>query len=342
MKEEFTHQLVAVEEMPLHEARGRGLDTTKTGSAYNRESSEKDELLQVCFQEPRGNVMYSLLSHNHMALVILAFVGKARWELPKMDLPNMSRTIHFCDDEGRLSLSAVAATDNGKELLEVVTEGVQCEVLSWKMDLEEPTAASVISAALNKANDLAMRITEWSALYTLKGGIIAACGHLGERVAYQSLVESLALEFDSAASDPDLDKLFDFLIGIGVGNNSYFDELANFQQVLVNSKARHLRFNAFGVVNKLADQSPRVKIAIMKRAYWKKVPDANSTWCNNPEIAWAAVAPSFLTNAEDLLHYVHQSTEISRQIDPTNEKQDSQNRELFFTQCLISRLSVIS
>ena len=61
------------------------------------------------------------------------------------------------------------ATENGKELMEVVNEGVYCEVLSWKMDVEEPTAASVISAALNQASDLAMRTTEWSALCTLKG-----------------------------------------------------------------------------------------------------------------------------------------------------------------------------
>ena len=159
MKEEFTRQLLAVEEMPLHEARGRGIDTTTTtGSAYNREASEKDELLQVCFQEPRGNVMYALLSHNHMALVILSFIGKAKWELPKMDIPHMNRTIHFCDDEGRLSLSAVAATENGKELMEVVNEGVYCEVLSWKMDVEEPTAASVISAAQKFAAVAPMRV----------------------------------------------------------------------------------------------------------------------------------------------------------------------------------------
>ena len=149
-----------------------------------------------------------------MALAIILFICKAKWELPKMDIPNMNRTINFCDDEGRLSLPAVAANENGKELMEVVNEGGYCEVPSWKMDVEEPIAASVISAALNKASDLAMRTTEWSALYTLKGGIIAASGHLGQRVAFQSLVDKLHLEFDSAASDPDPGKLFDFLIGI--------------------------------------------------------------------------------------------------------------------------------
>ena len=54
----------------------------------------------------------------------------------------MDRTIKFCDEQGRLSLTAVAATLNGKELLEVSNENVECEVLSWKMDMEEPNAAA--------------------------------------------------------------------------------------------------------------------------------------------------------------------------------------------------------
>ena len=220
LKEEFSDKLVAVEAMPLHEAHARGI--AKTGSQYNRESSSKDELLQACFQEPHGNVQYNLLSHNHMALVILAFIGKAKWELPSIELPKMNRTIHFCDDQGRLSLTAVAATVNGKELLEIVNEGVDCEVLSWRMEVEEPTAASVISAALNKCSDFAMRTTEWSALFTLKGGIIEASGKLGSRMAFASVVERTHMELDSAANDPDLGQLFDFLINIGVGNNTCF------------------------------------------------------------------------------------------------------------------------
>ena len=78
LKEEFSDKLVAVEEMPTHEARSRGFNTTedKTGSQYNREASSKDELLQTCFREPHGNVQYNLLLHNHMALVILAFMTK--------------------------------------------------------------------------------------------------------------------------------------------------------------------------------------------------------------------------------------------------------------------------
>ena len=69
------------------------------------------------------------------------------------------------------------------------------------MEVEEPTAAAVISGALNKCSDFAMRTTEWSALYTLKGGTIAASGALGERVAFQTVVDRTHMELDSAAND---------------------------------------------------------------------------------------------------------------------------------------------
>ena len=213
LKEVFSDKLVAVEEMPMQEAHDRGHGT---GSQYNREASSRDDLLQACFKEPYGNVQYNLLSHNHMTLVLRAFLGKAKWDMENVELKALNRTIIFCEQDGRLSVTAVAETVNGKELQQVINEGVDCQVLSWKMEVEEPTAASVISAALNKFSDLAMRTTEWSALYTLRGGIIAASNHLAERVAFSTVLERTHMELDSAASDPDLSQLFDFLIGIGV------------------------------------------------------------------------------------------------------------------------------
>ena len=113
------------------------------------------------------------------------------------------------------------------------------------------------------------------------------------------MLEATNMELDSAAEDPDLDQLFDFLISIGVGKNTYFDELADFQRIFVNSKLRQLRFGAFGVVNKLNAKFPRVKIAVIKRAY-RKTPAGG--WCPNPEGAWLAVSEQILQIAEDLLN----------------------------------------
>ena len=115
------------------------------------------------------------------------------------------------------------------------------------MEVEEPGAAAVRSASLNKCSEFAMRCTEWSAMYTLRGAMIKASGSLGERVAFKSVIAATHMELDSAADDPDLDQLFDFLISIGVGKKQYFEDLVNFRRIFVNSKQRQLRFAAFGV-----------------------------------------------------------------------------------------------
>ena len=53
--------------------------------------------------------------------------------------------------------SAVAAHPNGRLLQELLTEGMELEILSWKMDRDEPMAAAVIAAALIKPCELAQR-----------------------------------------------------------------------------------------------------------------------------------------------------------------------------------------
>ena len=184
-------------------------------------------------------------------------------------------------------MTAVAATENGKELVQNIRDGVDCEVFSWKMAEEEPTAAAVISSALNKCSDLAMRTTEWSALYTLKGEIIKAAKTqelnqtavaAGQLAAYAKVFDACHVELDNAADDPDLPDLFDFLVSLGVGVNSYCDDLQAFGKRFVDSKQRQLRFAVFGVMNKIDLVYPRMKIAIIKRAYRKP---ANGTWCAN-------------------------------------------------------------
>ena len=111
----------------------------------------------------------------------------------------------------------------------MVLEGVDCEVLSWRMDVEEPTAASVISQALNKSHELALRTTELTALAVLKGEIILQMGKdVSQRVVYQTVRDKVEVQLDSAADDPDLPELFDFLISAGVGNNAYVQDFQDF------------------------------------------------------------------------------------------------------------------
>ena len=126
--------------------------------------------------------------------------------------------IVFCDDKGRLSLTAVAASPIGKELAELVEEGIEREVLSWRMDVEEPKAASVISQVMSTGQEMALRTTELTAVAVLRGETIVQRGkNLIQQVVIQSVRERVRHELGNAADDPDLPEVFDYLISQGVG-----------------------------------------------------------------------------------------------------------------------------
>ena len=148
LKDEFTHALITVEEVPadavLHLGHGAKFVSS---SSYNAEkvpttnSCANDELLSACFQSPYEHVRVTLLSHSHMMLILRAFLQQAQWDIPA----NAEKNMTFCDPDGKLSTTAVAESPNGKELGEVMQEGVMVEVLGWRMDVEEPGAAAIIS-----------------------------------------------------------------------------------------------------------------------------------------------------------------------------------------------------
>ena len=191
LKEEVNHCCVVVEEIPVEQALRNvasgilsGKDRYTSGSAYNIECCSRDELLVSCFRSPYDVVRHNLLSHNHMMLVMRGFLTGAKWDIPA----DAEKGVTCCDVGGGLSVTAVAATLNGKELAEVLAEGISCEVLSCKRDLEEPDAAGIISAALNQPASLAMHTTELTAVAVLKGEIIVQMGRsVSERVAFQTV-----------------------------------------------------------------------------------------------------------------------------------------------------------
>jgi len=298
VKEEVNHAVVVVEETPPDQLRSRGPDYV-SGSTYNGECSRKDELLITCFQEPYADVRFMALAHNHMILILRAFITGAKWDLPG----NAAKNIRFCDEEGKLSLAAVAESPNGRELAELVKEGLDGELLSWRMDMEEPDAASVISHALNKGHELALRTTELTAVAVLKGEIIAQMSQeVGQRVAFKTVRDRVRSQLDAAADDPDLPELFDFLIALGVGKNSYADDLLEFGGCFVDSKKRQLRFGAFAVVNRICPQAPWTKVAVVKRSYRKK---PLCGFCPSPEAAWGQFEWNHLQLLEELLRFFH-------------------------------------
>ena len=305
-KEELNNQVVTVEECPPEElaaviaAKETAGLSYASAAAYSRSESAKDELLATCFQSPYDKVTLTLLAHNHMVMVCRAVIAGAKWDLT----PNVDKGITFCDKDGRLSATAIAATPNGMELQEVLNEGLDCEILSWKMECEVPEAAGIISLALNNASDVAMRTTELTAVAELSGAIIASrrSSALGNTVAFKSVLDQVRHRLDVAAEDPDLGEVFLFLINGGVGTNSYIPDFMQFAQVFVNSKLRQLRFSAFTVINKMCGDAHWSKVAVLKRAYHRK---PNNGYCANPEMAWTGFDSESISPLEDALRFMH-------------------------------------
>lgn len=298
LKEEVNHVGVCVEEVPLAEVRSRGADY-EGGLCFNVRHTAQDKYLLTCFEAPYNDVRHMLLSHNHMLLILRAWLTNAKWDLPADEKKGFT----YCDEKGRLSVAAVADSQNGKELAETLEEGIYMEILSFKMDVEEPTAASTISQALNKGSQMALRTTELTAVAVLEGEcIVQMSRNVGQRVAFQTVRDRVREQLDTAADDPDLREVFEFLISTGVGTNTYIKDLLDFGSKFVDSKKRQLRFSAFASANAISEQAPWTKIAVIKRAYRKK---PHNGYCPSPETTWGAFDWSHLESLEALLRFIH-------------------------------------
>ena len=303
-KDDVEYNCVAVEEPPvdvmISRSSGSSPVEVHSASAHNAANCAKDALLVTCFNPPYNDVRHSLLSHNHMMLAIRAFITDAQWDIPAIDEDD--KHITFCDAVGRLSTSAVAESPNGRGLAELINDGVLVDVLSWKMDEEEPDAAGIISEALNSAHQFSMASSEISAVSALNGAIIAMGVERSQSIVYSTVRDKLREELPLIIDDPDFLEVFEFLISTGAGKNSYVSNLFDYTGTFVDSNLRRLRLSAFGVVNKMDATCQWTKIAALKRAYRTK---PHNRYCQSPETDWIKVPQSRMHMLEELLRFFH-------------------------------------
>ena len=165
------HEGVVVEEVPFCK---RAEHSRSSGSPYESYADYNvrncdHQYLARCFLNALG-IMYATLSHSHILLVLLSWLNGADWKLEYYE-PTLRKLLNangaFCD-------AAVAAFDD--DLGRVLRNGLLMEVLSWKMMVEEPTAASLISQALNIGHHLALRTSELTAMSVLSGAVAFELG----------------------------------------------------------------------------------------------------------------------------------------------------------------------
>ena len=201
VQEEADHAGVCVEEIPIS-ARDEVKAGYETFKCYNLRRCRGNVALEKCFSES-DDVLYGTLSHSHLLLILRAWLNGAKWDIePKKGFPD------YCGNDGRLDLTAVADWENAREMLVCIKEGLRMEVLSYKLDVEEPTGSSCISQALNKGQDLALRTTEMTALAVLTGEVIAQQSNGAQALAYETVRERMRQQLDVIVDEPDFIEMF--------------------------------------------------------------------------------------------------------------------------------------
>ena len=167
-----------------------------------------------------------------------------------------------------LEASEVADNPNFEAMFQIFRTGFCCDVMSWKMHVEEPHAAGVIASALNMPQGVSLRSTELEAIAALVAGVTSALeSQTAQEVAYESVKAAVAAKLTFIVDEPEFIELFDFVISLGAGKNTDIAGLIEFGQKFVDQSSRQLRLQTFADINKLDERRPRMEIANIKRCY---------------------------------------------------------------------------
>ena len=144
------------------------------------------------------------------------------------------------------------------------------DVLSWKLLVEEPTAASLISQALNTAHNSAIRTSELTAVSVLSGVVALALeSAVAGEVYFETIREQVRVELDIDVDLPGFIDLLEFVVNMGANTSPWIPQLLEFGSNFVDPKQRQLSLQAFAEVSKIALDYPRARVAMLMRSYRK-------------------------------------------------------------------------
>ena len=225
------------------------------------------------------------LSHSHLNVALRNILGGKRGcecsSEPASSEPALAGKKCNCsnrpilDKLGNYSMSALRSHD--EEWWRGCQLGIEWEVLSWKMDEEEPHAASIICIALNKKNEVAMKTGHLEIMSSLVSLCVPDCRG---NVQFDPVRDKLIDLYGSAVDHPDSVHAFRLVMAAGGADSVHMTELLqDFTTVFANQKLRKMRMEAYAVVAPYPVEFPRIKNACLK---WPWRQDTKQGWCQMP------------------------------------------------------------
>ena len=282
--------------LPIHPLIKRGADGKYLPYMdHNRLHTQDVPQLRSCFDVAHQG-SYGTLSHSHLLLVLLAVSTGAKWVLEDEDPLKK-----FQDEQGLWQWSRLAEKDHA--LANLVKDGLVFELLSWELYRDYPEGAMLISASLNRGHNLGLKQSEIEALKVLAGQMPSVQGTaVAETFVYEHLLQQAHPFLDTITEDPDFPELAGFVASMGGQSGPWIAEYERFANLFVNSQERRLRLAAFAVVNKMPDQAPRAKLAVIFRAYRQK--PGPTGLCPTPEPAFGEERHRHdVASLEEVLYY---------------------------------------
>ena len=260
---------VAVEEKPAV-AGGNG---TSFQDDFQKKTITDPDML------PRGSGIVAIagsLSHSHLNCAMRNILGGKRGcECDDPTKCGGCGSSSILEKTGNYSVDKLETYDStwAKECY----SGLEWEVLSWKMDVEEPEAALVISIALNKKNEAAMKTGHLEIMSTL---VRLCTPDARGDVPFEPVRDKLVELYGSAVDHPDFLDAFKMVMDVGGASSVHLKDLKEFTSTFVNERNRKMRFDGYAVVAQYPVEFPRLKIASIKWA-WKQ-PTCKGNWCQVP------------------------------------------------------------
>lgn len=280
---------IAAEGYDTIEANGNGVAVQeKPAVAGGSGTLFQDDFAQKLKTDPdmleRGEGIVAIagsLSHSHLNCGMRNILGgKKGCECPEGSKPEEGSKKCQCascpmlDDNGNYSLAKVEAHDEA--WARDCQSGLDWEMLSWKMDEEDPDAAQIISIALNKKNEAAMKTGHLEIMSTLEG--LCKPDPTGV-VLFEPVRDKLIELYGSAVDHPDFVYAFRLVCDAGGAGSKHMKDLHEFTTVYVNPKLRKMRMEAYATIAPYPIEYPRIKNACLKWA-WKQTPSKG--WCQLP------------------------------------------------------------
>ena len=281
------------------------IESTAVVMAFNVDACGGDPWLRATIDGQ--HLQFGTVAHSHLNQV-LKNIGSGMDFSGVDELPSVLSAL--LDHTGTIQMELLKTYD--ETFQRYVTEGLLFEILDPKIDVEEPEAAAIISAAANVKNAMSLIPHEMEALRLTSKHCSLEAKKSGD-VAFTGARDKLAQSMPTVAHDPDFIHLFKFVVENGAEDSNHIAFLCDFLSKFVDPAKRRMRLAGFSVVTEtLPLDKPHLRIAPIVLAYCS-IP--KNQYCDSPnKNTWKLAAekhPDLVAHAQDVLHFYTETKKVN-------------------------------